>query len=148
MDLLPANMISMELSGMGNRLENIHLHRSEPILMPTKSLRSWAHQLVTLFLVIRRITEATMLKASLYTSISQTMGTSQSEWWSTKAMLERLQNLWKKYNKIILIPCTQCPPAIRLTSLTHHCYFSVGTGGSWLKRGRKRENLHIERCMI
>lgn len=102
------------------RLGNVHFHRSQPGLMPLKSFRIWAHELVALFLEIRRITEATMLKASLYTSIMHPMGITQSQWHNKKALMD-------KSNEVRIL--THPPIAhtmIRLTSLTHHCYFSVG----------------------
>jgi hypothetical protein len=43
--------------------------------MPTKSFRNCTHNPVPLFLAISKVPEATMLKASLYTSFLHTMVT-------------------------------------------------------------------------
>lgn len=124
--------------------------------MPIKSLRRWAHKPVPLFLVIRRrITEATMLKASLYTSIL----------WTTEPLTVGDTTRRPRHTDSRAhgsqINMNLTPPTvhttIRPTSLTHHCYLSCVCGGEGGRRGgrggwkegeKEERNLPMERWKI
>lgn len=121
-----------------NALENVHL-RIRAKLMSIVSFRNYTHKPVPLFLVITRITEAKCWRHSFtFPSIhsgnlSKSAKTGRLCWTAEVDGNQTNKNLKPS-------PPTHSHTIIRLTTLTHHCYFSAGGGRESLAERKVEKN--------